>query len=217
MNGLVILGAGGHGREVLDVIEAVNRVAQTYRVLGFLDDGPAHPELLAARGASCLGKIADLAGIDADYVIGIGSGHVREHLDDLATRMGREAAVLVHPSATVGSEIALGMGTIVTAGVRVTTNVTLGRHVHLNVNASVGHDCVLDDYVTISPGANLSGNVTVGERTTIGAGATVIPGVRVGAGATIGAGAAVITDVPAGATAAGVPARLLGTPPDDRR
>ena len=59
---------------------------------------------------------------------------------------------LIHPAATVASDNRIGDGVLLAAGARVTTNVTLGRHVHLNVNAVVSHDCVVGDYTTLSPG-----------------------------------------------------------------
>jgi len=206
---LVIVGAGGFGREVLDVVEAINESGSIYDVLGFVDDNPQSEELLARRHIRLLGPVEALAEVDAEYALGIGSGPVRARLDELATEWGRQAALLVHPSATFGSEYVLGAGTVVTAGVRITTNIVIGRHVHLNLNTTVGHDVRIDDYVTVNPGATISGNVVLEREVSIGTNAAIIQGVTVGRGTIVGAGAVVVRDLPSGVTAVGVPARPL--------
>ena len=131
---LVIIGAGGFGREVLDVVDAINDVEPRYEVLGFLDDEPSDPELLESRSQRVLGPVSELAGIDAEYVIGIGSGTARRAIDEMAD--GRPAPILVHPQATIAADVTLGPGGIVTAGVRVTNHIRIGRHVHLNLNVA---------------------------------------------------------------------------------
>jgi sugar O-acyltransferase (sialic acid O-acetyltransferase NeuD family) len=205
---LVIVGAGGHGRETLDVVEAVNAVAPTFDFLGFcaLD---ADGELLARRDAPLLGDTSHLRTLDAQYILGIGTSEARRDLDQELTSYGREAVVLRHPDASTGSDLRIAPGVILAAGARLTTNVTLGRHTHLNVNAVVSHDCVLGDYVTLSPGVLVNGNVSLSEGVFLGTSAVVLPGREVGAWARIGAGAVVTEDVPAGRTAVGVPARVI--------
>lgn len=209
---LVIIGAGGFGREVLDVIEAINlSYAVTgglaYDVLGFLDDGEPGATL-EPYGVPHLGPVEFLDTMDPDvgYVIGIGSPQVRRKIDE-RFRQRRESPVLLHPSATYARAVTFGPGTVVCAGVRLTNNIKLGRHVHLNLNSTVGHDARLGRYVTVSPLVAISGNVTLDDEVMIGTGVTLNPGVYVGAGATVGSGAAVLRDVEPGVTAVGVPAR----------
>lgn len=202
MTDIVIIGAGGHGREVLDIVEA--HPDWTFR--GFLADPAPDPELLKRRDAPYLASVADIPP-GVLYTIGIGDGDVRRRIDGEFTALGAEAAVLVHPAATVASDNVLGQGVQVAAGGRITTNVHLGRHVQVNVNSVVSHDCRVGDYCTLSPGAMLNGAVTLGAGVFLGTGAIVIPGVSIGDGATIGAGAVVVGDVPSGVTAVGVPAR----------
>lgn len=204
---LVIVGAGGFGREVIDIVEALNDAGATLELLGFVDDGSVDETLLRRRGYGVVGRTADLPGLDAAYVIAIGDGHARARIDEELTRAGCEAATLIHPSVTIGGDSRIGEGCILAAGSRVTTNVTLGRHVQLHVNAAVGHDAVLDDCASVFPGATVSGNVHLGMAVTLGTGANVLPSVKVGDGAYVGAGAVVTRDVYAGATAVGVPAR----------
>jgi sugar O-acyltransferase (sialic acid O-acetyltransferase NeuD family) len=204
---LVVIGAGGHGRETLDIIEAINDREPTWDFLGFLDRGPVDEEVLARRNAKCIGDVDVLAELDGRYVIGIGSGAARRRIDQLARSWGREPAVLVHPTAVIGADVHLSAGVVIAAGAHVTTNVVIGRHSHVNVNSSVHHDCRVEDYVTVSPGVTVCGNVTLCDEAFVGAGATLNPGVRIGEGAVIGSGSVVVGDIPPGITAAGVPAR----------
>ena len=147
-----------------------------------------------AEMCRCLARPRFLADTDPRYVIGIGSPAVRAKLDEQLTAWGRTAATLIHPAATVASDNRIGDGVLLAAGARVTTNVTLGRHVHLNVNAVVSHDCVVGDYTTLSPGALVNGDVPLGtEGVFLGTGAIITPGITIGDHAVIGAGAVVVT------------------------
>lgn len=207
MSELVIVGAGGHGRETLDIVEAINAVEPTWAFAGFVDDGEVIADRLERRDASLLGTTKILADTDPRYVIGIGSPAVRAKLDEQLTAWGRTAATLIHPAATVASDNRISDGVLLAAGARVTTNVTLGRHVHLNVNAVVSHDCVVGNYTTLSPGVLVNGDVRLGEGVFLGTGAIITPGITIGDHAVIGAGAVVVRDVPPGVTVRGVPAR----------
>jgi sugar O-acyltransferase (sialic acid O-acetyltransferase NeuD family) len=223
---LIIIGTGGYGRELLDVVEAVNAAtpdAPAYHLAGFVAeeprDGspppaetarrPIDEDLVARRGARLLGGLDRLADVDADYLIGVASPGARARIDRYASALGRRPATLVHPRATVGGDVTLGPGTVICALASITTNVTTGRHVLLDVAASVAHDCRLRDYATLAPGARVCGDVEIGDRAWIGSQATVVRMRRIGPGAVVGAGAVVVDDVLPDLVVAGVPARPI--------
>jgi sugar O-acyltransferase (sialic acid O-acetyltransferase NeuD family) len=202
---LVIVGAGGHGREVLDVVEACG----TSEVVGFVDDGSPDEALLEARGYRLLGDTSHLGTLDGTSVLfGLGDAAVRA---EVAARVASPLApAAVHPLASVGTGCTIGDGTVVAAGARLTTNVRVGANCYIGPNATIGHDAVLADFATLYPGAVVSGAVRLGRCATVGAAASVKQGVAIGRGAVVGMGAAATHDVPEGTVVAGVPARRLG-------
>lgn len=209
---IVIVGAGGFGREVLDVIEAINAAGGDLEFRGFVDDGPVEEELLARRGAMLLGSVTPVALSGAGFVIGIGSAEPRRRIAQQLSSSGHQPLSLIHPAATLGSDVRLGAGCILAAGVRVTTNVDIGEHVDLHVNCTIGHDSIVSDFVSVFPGATVSGNVTIGAGSTVGTGANVLPGVTIGEGSFVGAGAVVTRDVESGQTVIGSPAKPIRGP-----
>lgn len=212
MTDLAIIGAGGLGREVHEVVEAVVRAGlEDIRVLGFLDDGQPDTDLLHGRGQSHLGPVERLGEMPTGvrFVIAVGSSAVRARIARAAARTGREALTLVHPSAVLGRHhVRVGAGSIVCATAAITTDVHIGDHVVVDQGVTIGHDVYVDDFATLHPNATISGNVRLGARCTMGAASCVLPGVSVGEDSVVGAGAVVVRDLPPGVVATGVPARV---------
>lgn len=205
LRSVVVIGAGGHGRELADIVR--DTVAgRGVDLLGIADDGSPDRFLLAASRIRYLGPTESILDRDVDVYIGVGDPGGRRRLDAIVG--DRTGPPICHPRSLVGSRCRLDDGVVLAAGAIVTTNVVLGRHVHVNVAASISHDCRVDAYATISPGARLTGAVTVGRGVFVGTGAVITPGVTVGDDAVIGAGAVVLDDVPAATTVSGVPARV---------
>lgn len=206
MKPIIIIGAGGHGREALDILNDLNEEHPTYEVLGFLDDGRAPGSLAKPHDVPVLGGIDWLESQSVAFVPAVGSPALRRRIVERFSH--HEMADLIHPTASIGSHVTRGPGLILAPGSRVTHAVTLGRHVHINVNATISHDCQIGNYVTVTPGAHLSGSVTLEDEVWMGIGSAVIQGVTVGARSVVGAGAAIIHDVPPDSTAVGVPGRV---------
>ena len=204
---VIVIGAGGHGREVAHVLRARRQAGLPVpELIGFADDGVVEDALITPF-APHLGGITTATGRHpgAEVLGGVGNGRLRRRLvADLPA-----ARPVIHPLADVGADVRVGDGTVICSHVSVTTNVALGRHVHLSRGAAIGHDAVLGDFVSVMPLAAVSGGVRLDEASFVGTGASIRQGVHIGAGAVVGMGAVVLEDVPPGATVIGNPAREL--------
>jgi sugar O-acyltransferase (sialic acid O-acetyltransferase NeuD family) len=199
---IVIVGAGGHGRVVLDAVWALKQP-----IAGFIDT-VARPGAeingCVVRGDNSL--LDDPGFLNAhSFIVAIGNQQARRDLSLLLLDRA-ELATIIHPSAIISPHALIGAGTAVIAGAVVSANTQIGRFCILNTSCTVDHDNNLADGVQVCPGAHLAGNVRCGEDAFIGTGAVAIPGISIGANAVVGAGAVVIRDVPEGAKVVGNPA-----------
>lgn len=205
---LVIVGAGGHGRELYDTVVAAGE-ASRWRVLGVVDDAPGSVDRLQRLGLELLGPVDWLFEHPSTYALGIGTSAVRARLVERFDAAGLEPASVIHPDAHLGRDCRLDPGVVVFDRSTITTNVSIGRHTHVNVGCAVQHDSVVGEFVQMSPGVLVNGDCSIGDRVFLGTGAIVTRGVTVGSDAVIGAGAVVLHDVPDGARVHGVPARRV--------
>lgn len=207
---IVIVGAGGFGREVQWLIERINQESVRWKIAGYIDD--AFPKGTVINGNPVIGSIEFLAEYkeNISVVCAIGNPVTRNVVIQKLLKNPRLAFPNIMDTSVAYSEhIEMGKGNIICAGTMLTTNIRIGDFNIINLNCTLGHDDVLASYVTVYPGANISGNVKIGELAEIGTGTSVIQGKTIGRRAVTGAGAVVIRDVPPECTAVGVPARVV--------
>lgn len=210
MKDLVIIGAGGFGRDTIDTVRAINEQQSRWNLLGVVDDSPTELNLerLGALDVPCIGGV-DTIPSSVAVAVGVGRPSTRRRLAEIIGQRGHAFPALIHPSCTVGSQLTHGGGMIALAGVSIGANVTLGQHVHLNAHAVLGHDARLGDHVSVNPNATVSGECLIQDETLIGASSTILQGLTLGRHVTIGASACVTRSVPDGTVAVGVPAQPL--------
>lgn len=210
---VAIIGAGGHAREVLDILLACRVRGDEIEPLGFIDENPDnHGRVL--NGFPVLGDFRWFEGVDRSeigVICAVGTPQVSRRLILKAQALGLSFARAISPQACISPHARIGQGAIIFPNVVINTEASIGNHVTLNVAATVSHDTVVGDFCNINPGAHLAGNVTVGEGCYIGMGANIIQGVTIGKWSIVGAGAAVISDIPANVIAVGVPAKVIKT------
>ncbi len=194
---LMIVGAGGHGRVIADIAALCG-----YAQIDFLDDSPS-------AMVSAAGTVAEYTHFTEshDFVIGIGNNAGRRRLTEALIADGATFATLIHPAATIGSNVHIGEGTVIMAGAVINAGAVLGAGVIINTCASVDHDCIVGDFVHISVDAHLAGTVTVGAGCMIGIGASVINNLSLCADCIIGAGAVVVKSIKTSGTYIGIPAK----------
>ena len=208
MRDLVVVGAGGFGRETIDVVSDINAEGMRWYLIGIVDDAPSEKNLerLRASGAPYLGAV-DRIPTDASVVVAVGSPAIRRSIVARVRGSNADFPSLIHPTAVVGGGFVHGSGLVVLAGACIGTNVRVGDHVHVNGHAVVGHDVVLGDMVSLNPNSTVSGEVTVGDECLIGAASVILQGLTIAGGATVGAAACVVRDVSTPDVVKGVPAR----------
>lgn len=210
MEEIVVFGAGGHAKVVLDILAQIRR----YHVVGLLDDS-AELEGTLRWGVKVLGGRDRLAGLReremTRLIVALGNNRHRHSVYEDAVKAGFELVTVIHPSAQLGGRVKIGSGSLVVAGAIINVDTVIGENAIINTGATVDHDCRIGAHVHLSPGVHLAGNVTVGELTHIGIGAVVLPNLIVGRGCVIGGGAVVLEDVPDRVVVAGNPARPVRT------
>ena len=212
MQSVVIIGAGGHGKVVLDILRAAGR----FNPIGYVD---ADTRLFGTKvgGLQVLGPNNVLPRLRqqgvAHAIVAIGDNRTRQRYVATLGGEGFELVSAIHPSAFVSPTAKLGRNVVVGPNASVITEARIGDATIVNTGAIVEHECEVGQAVHVAPGACLAGRVRVGACAFVGIGAQVIQCLSVGEGATVGAGAVVLQDVPDGATVVGVPARVVKVSP----
>jgi len=211
MQKIVILGAGGFGREVLDVLLAQNKVSKKWEILGFIDENPAKWGQIL-NGYPVLGSFEwfSEANLKAVKVIcAIGDNKVRAKVVKKAKSLNLAFASVIHPTVVATDFVTFGEGVIICAGCILTNQISIGNHVIVNLDVTIGHDTVVEDFCNLNPGVHINGANRVCTGAYVGSGAVTVQNVTIGRWSVVGAGAVVINDIPDKVVAVGVPAKPI--------
>ncbi len=212
---IIVFGAGGHAKVVLDVLEQMG----SYVVVGLLDDS-AQLHGTTRWGYKVWGGRDQFATLQRRGItrlfVALGDNRRRQFVFEEAGKAGFELVSAIHPSAQIGGRVTIGAGSLLVAGTVVNVDSMIGENVIINTGATVDHDCRVGPHAHLSPGVHLAGGVVVGELTHIGIGAVVLPNLTIGRACVVGAGAVVRESVPDGAVVAGNPARPLRESEENR-
>ncbi len=204
MRRLCILGAGGHGKVVLD---AAMQMQCWYEYI-FLDE--RYPQLTSTLGVRVVANIENYSSVldaNTDWIVAVGHAKTRQSISEKIMQNFGAPVTIVHPHACVSKFAQLGSGTVVLAGAVINPGATVGKYCIINTCSSVDHDSILACAVHVCPGTRLGGNVSVGEASWLGIGASIKHSVNIGSKVVVGAGSTVISDIPNSTQVVGNPAR----------
>ncbi|MDU0155316.1 acetyltransferase [Bacillus cabrialesii] len=209
MKKVAIVGDGGHGKVIRELINARPDTC----LAAVLDDKFRTLESGKEWYTGPPEAVSELRRLIPDvlFLIAIGNNSVRKQLAERLGLKQENFITLIHPSAIVSKSAVIGKGTVIMAGAIIQADACIGAHCIINTGAVAEHDNQISDYVHLSPRVTLSGAVAVQEGAHVGTGAAVIPQLTIGAWSTVGAGSAVIRSIPDGVTAAGAPARIISS------
>ena len=208
MKMVFIVGSGGFSKQVIEIIEKLNKNEKKYKLLGLIDDNES---LVGSNvmGYEIVGNTDYLKGFSEHNeifgVIAIANWKVRQSLEKKLTAVNW--LNLIHPSAIVSDYTQMGEGNIVCAGVVINPECRIGSHCHINIGTTMGHDIEMGNFVTVMPGSRISGNVTLKNCSMIGTGSTILQGLTIEENAIIGAGAVVTKNTSPNGLYLGVPAK----------
>ena len=201
---VIVIGSSGHAKVIIDAINKSNH----YEVIGLLDDFRVIGE--TTLGIPVIGKIADAIIHDktgCSWIIGVGDNYQRHAIHSRLMELRLNYINVIHSSATIGSDVDLGVGNFIAAGTIINSGTRIGNHCIINTGAQLDHDNTLHDFVSIAPKAALAGNVTIERGSYIGMGANVIEKITVSRQTVIGAGSVVTRNIPRFKVAYGNPCK----------
>jgi sugar O-acyltransferase (sialic acid O-acetyltransferase NeuD family) len=210
MENIVIIGAGGFGREVKTIIDAINKNNVIYSFLGYYDDGLEVGKRI--NSFPILGKVSDLNAITekTSVLLGVGNPKTKSKIIASLNNEYLSFPTIIHPSVCISDDdVTINDGCIICAGSIITCNITIGKFVTLNLMCTIGHDTVIEDYASFMPSVNISGEVHIEQNVYVGTGAKIINQLTIGNATIVGAGAVVSKSLPKNCTAVGIPAKPI--------
>jgi len=206
---ILVVGAGGHGRTILEAMRQAETSQTPLQAVGFVDDAPGLLGTLC-DGLPVLGVTQDIVSIEHDAVIvGLGDNRKRKAVFESLSKEGVVMATVIHPSATVARTAQIGVGTYIGAQAVIGVDAVVGDNVIITGTGCIGHHSRIESHAHIGPGVTTTRAVTIGEGVLLGAGATVLSDVQVGAWSSVMAASLVALDVPENVLAGGSPARAI--------
>jgi sugar O-acyltransferase (sialic acid O-acetyltransferase NeuD family) len=210
MEKIIIIGAGGFGREVKMLIDDINKCNLSYDFIGYYDDGIGVGTIV--NGFPVLGNLKDLLDLENGINVALGIANPKTK-SEIISRIKKEDfffPVLIHPSVIIGNDdVVIGQGTLICAASIITCNIHIMDFVTINLMCTIGHDTIIKDFVSFMPSVNISGEVVIHEKVYVGTGAKVINQLEIGQSTIVGAGAIVSKSLPEFCTAIGIPAKPI--------
>ena len=206
---MLIIGAKGLAKEVLEIFHQQNELAHLYFYDDITTDVPdkLYGQFPVLRN---MDQAIELFKTDNRFTIGIGNPSLRQKLFKQFAEAGGQMVSAISPLAIIGHYgTIIEAGAIIMAGTVITNDVTVGMGCLINPNCTISHDTVIGNFVEISPGVKITGHCSLGECCNIGTNATILPKVKLGNHVTVGAGAVVTKDIKDGATVVGIPAKAI--------
>lgn len=208
---VVVIGAGGHGKEVIETCKEIYLNDRSIELLGFLDD---NKELhgTTVYGTHVLGGfdwIDTQEDKDIYFVCSIGDSLIRKKVVRRALAKKYKPITLIHPRAGIHNPKKIGNGTVIQSGSNIAPNVIIGDYCHINYSCSIGHDSILGNFTTLTPLCALSGFTKTGECAYFGTGSIVLPGLTIGEYSIVGAGSVVLKDTEPYTVNVGSPTRII--------
>jgi sugar O-acyltransferase (sialic acid O-acetyltransferase NeuD family) len=207
---IAIVGAGGFGKEVKNLIDHINEKFEEYQFIGYYDDSLENGT--SVNNYHVIGNVLDINKFEGELfiVVAVADPSSKKLIIDSIKNKNINYPILIHPSVTIAADfVKIGKGTIICAGNYITVNVNIGEFVILNLCCTVGHDTNIDSYSSFMPSVNISGEVIINEGVYVGTGAKIINQIEIGEYTIVGAGAVVSKSLPNNCTAVGIPAKPI--------